>query len=126
MKDLRPGEIVVAADPVFVGRYVRSELSLVPDNLSVPSLAEEELACFGNVAILAFSGTQHQDNTIDSTWTLTVGGTVLVRGHRGFYVTDLERDKFGWFVRVKTKEGEKTVRVVLDTERDRWVVNEIP
>jgi hypothetical protein len=86
-----------------------------------------EFAEHGSIALrrLVHVSDPVEDNTIDASWTLEVGGSVLVRGrHGGFYAVPLERDAAGWFVTLG--EPEQVLRVVFDPVRERWVVRELP
>ena len=84
----------------------------------------KEFAEHGSIALRFFCGEDSniEDNTIDSSWTLAVGGTVLVRGKTGgFYMTELKKDRAGWYVTC----GDHKPRVTFDERRERWVTTEL-
>jgi hypothetical protein len=138
---MKPGEVQILSEPQLVGRMpVRTELAILPDQPRGPSDGEKEFAEHGSIALRVFmSADDPRDNLVDFSWTLKVGGSVLVRGKGwGWFMTDLEKDQKGWFVRVNVgplgstsihaKEPEPVWRrldVTKDHKRGLWVVREL-
>lgn len=121
---LKPGEVYIAGKPEFVGRMpVRQEPALIEPRTG-PSSGELEFAEHGSIALRFFCGVGSgiEDNTIDGSWTLAVGGSVLVRAKAGgFFLTELEKDQAGWYVTC----GDSKPRVTFDMGRSRWVTTEL-
>lgn len=101
----------------------RTELPVLPS--TSPSPGEQEFVKYESIALrvpMGGVGVNDDDNIIDLTWKLTVGGTVFVRARPGgFYMVRLQRDRRGWFVVL----GDHPTRVIQDAVRSCWVVKEL-
>ncbi len=121
----KPGTIYIISEPEFIGRMPVRQGPMMPwPPRTGPSLGELEFTEHGSIALRLFCGVDSdiEDNTIDSSWTLVVGGSVLVRGKTGgFYMTELEKDAKGWYVTC----GDHKPRVTFDERRGRWVTTEL-
>jgi len=113
---LPPPGVVTIGEPEFVGRVpVRQELTVRAEPPG-PSYGELEWKDYGNCVVYAFNG-----GPLDKRWRLVVGGWVLIRAKAGgWFMTDLERDKKGWFARVGDKL-ETRVPIVWSGTRGAWV-----
>jgi len=129
---LPPGEVHIVGEPEYVGALppvqtelivaTRRELTVLPAD--GPSLAEREMAEFGNVVIRRFTDVDDRtDNTIPISEDPVRGELVLVPAREGgFYHVPIEHDSRGWFVRVR--EDWYRLDVTMGN-RNRWVIREL-
>lgn len=119
--NLKPGEVLVLSEPEFVGKLPPQRMLPTPPREG-PSLAEEELAEHGSIALrVPMDADDPRKNTIDSSTRLERDALVLVRGLKGgFFMAPLEKDGKGWFVRVR--EDWYRLDVTIDSKRNLWVV----
>lgn len=123
----KPGHVYYDVEgPVTFGNMaIRSELAVLPETPG-PSFGARELEEHGSSALRLYgvSSKPDYDNTIDSTWTLVVGGIVLVRAQSGGWFTPkLKKDRRGWYVLVG--HDDYRLDVTFDAVRDCWVVKEL-
>jgi len=123
----KPGHVYYDVEgPVTFGNMgVRSELAVLPEATG-PSFGACELEEYGSSALRLYGvpSEPDYDTTIDSTWTLVVGGFVLVRALAGgWFVAELKKDRRGWYVLVG--HDDYRLDVTFDDVRARWVVKEL-
>jgi hypothetical protein len=125
-----PGYVCWVSEPEYIGKLPVTSAGSLALNFPIaprvgPSEGEKEFAEHGSIAlrIPIGIGSVAVDNTIDRTWTLTKGGTVLVRGKAGgFWMVSLRGStKRGWSVTC----GNTRVPVTFCWVRERWVVKEL-
>ena len=129
-----PGSIIRISEPEYIGSLENlppwqgidvNTLEEIPVKTG-PSIGEAEFREHGSIALRmpVCISNGPWENTIDETWSLAIGGTVLVRAKEGgFYMTSLEKKRNGsWFVRC----GTKKLDISLCPKRKLWVVRKLP
>ena len=139
-KDFKPGVIYEAGKPEYIGRFPVCSETVPIARYNGPTPTDLEMAEHGSLALRIFAaGDDPRDNRVTADYTvsekllkltrqqlrtLTVGDSVLVHGKSGWFMTTLERNRKGWFVRVGEKPNRHHLAVTLDVKRGCYVVRE--
>jgi hypothetical protein len=123
---IKPGEIVIG-EPEYIGSIpIRQDLEILERPKDYKSPAEQEFEQHKSIALrVPMSYMDPRDNTLDDTWRLMEDAIVLIaRQQGGFSFCPLEKDRKGWFLRLKEDISIKS-RVEFCNDRKRWVIREL-